>query len=95
MKVSDEVFGLAGPPILQEAAEECFSDGSVAGLLESTQIVCVSGKQSCQMGGNVVHDTGNKEYLNALKLLKTKHYQHHGGMLQSIGKLNIWRRLRS
>lgn len=89
--VSDHVFGLAGPPVLQEAAEECFNDGSIAELLESTQIVCVSGEKSCQMSGNVIHDCGNRKYLKALKLLKTRHYAEKGSVSRVFAKLKSWR----
>jgi len=75
-KVYDKVFGLAGTPVLQEASEKCFNEGSIDGILAVTQIVCVSGASSCQMNGNVAHDCGNTEYHKALKILKTPYYGH-------------------
>src|SRR5665647_2747688 len=58
-KFNHAVLGLSGPPVLQAAAEDCFKEGSIAGILPYTQIVCVSGKAiSCQMNGNVTHGSG-------------------------------------
>jgi mannosyltransferase OCH1-like enzyme len=90
LKVNDHVMGLAGPPVLQEAAEECFNDGSITRLMESTQVVCVSGRKSCQMNGNVTHDCGNVEYLRALKELNTRHYRDNGPFLKALAKLKRW-----
>ena len=73
-KVNDKVFGLAGAPVLQESAEECFKEGSIADILSFTQIMCVSGARSCQMNGNIAHDCGNKDYRKALTMLKTPYY---------------------
>jgi hypothetical protein len=73
-KVNDKVIGLAGTPVLQESAETCFKEGSIADILSFTQIVCVSGARSCQMNGNVTHDTGHADYKKALSMLKTPHY---------------------
>jgi hypothetical protein len=73
-KVNDKVFGLAGTPVLQEAAETCFREGLLTDLLSSIQIVCVSGAKSCQMKGNVAHDSAHPDYRKALRMLKTPHY---------------------
>ena len=73
-KFNDKVLGLAGPPVLQEAAEVCFKDGSIADILSTIQIVCVSGGGSCQMNGNVTHDSGHTSYRKALRILKTPYY---------------------
>jgi Glycosyltransferase sugar-binding region containing DXD motif len=73
-KFDDKVLGLAGPPVLQEAAEACFKDGSIADILSTIQIVCVSGAESCQMKGNVTHDSGHTSYRKALRILKTPYY---------------------
>jgi len=72
--VDHNVLGLSGPPVLQQAAETCFLEGSISDLLLNTQIVCVSGKKSCQMNGNVKHETGALEYLKAYKKLNLNHY---------------------
>lgn len=72
--VNHEVLGLSGPPVLQKASEECFDDGSLQALLNATQVVCVSSGVSCQMNGNVKHDTGDPQYKNSYRLLKLKHY---------------------
>jgi mannosyltransferase OCH1-like enzyme len=71
------VLGQSGPPVLQSAAEDCFEEGSICGIIAFTQIVCVSGKAiSCQMNGNVTHGSGgHKAYRKALSLLKTNHYE--------------------
>jgi mannosyltransferase OCH1-like enzyme len=69
------VLGLSGPPVLQKAAEECFEEGTIEKILESTQIMCVSDPiNSCHMNGNVIHDTRNIKYKNTLKQLNIKHY---------------------
>ena len=73
-KVNDKVFGLAGTAVLQEAAEACLREGLLIDVLYSIQIVCVSGAISCQMKGNVAHDTAHPEYRKALGLLKTPYY---------------------
>lgn len=73
-KVNDKVFGLAGTPVLQESAETCFREGLLTDFLSTIQIVCVSGAISCQMKGNVSHDTAHPEYRKALSFLKTPHY---------------------
>jgi hypothetical protein len=73
-KVNDKVFGFAGTAVLQEAAETCLREGLLTDLLSSIQIVCVSGAISCQMNGNVAHDSAHPEYRKALSILKTPHY---------------------
>jgi len=75
---NDEVLALAGPPVLQQVAEECYKEGILEKIFPFTQIVCVSDNlTSCQMNGNVSHGSGdNKGYLTALKLLKLKHYNN-------------------
>ncbi|RJP81961.1 MAG: hypothetical protein C4522_04390 [Desulfobacteraceae bacterium] len=87
IKVSDHVMGLAGPPILQAAAEECLADGSLDGILPFTQVVCSSRGKSCQMNGNVLHDHGHPAYRKALKTLKTPHYTHGRHLARIIGRL--------
>lgn len=86
LKFDHEVLGISGPPVLQKAAEICFDDGSISEILEHTQIVCVSQSTSCQMGGNVKHDTRSVEYLRALSQLKLNHYN---GSISKI-KRNIF-----
>ncbi len=81
IKFNHEVLGLSGPPVLQEAAEECFREGLLSSILPLTQIVCVSGATSCQMNGNVTHDTGDVEYKKSYKSLKLNHYN---GRLQRV-----------
>lgn len=73
-KVNDKVFGLAGTAVFQEAAETCFSEGLLTEFLSSIQIVCVSGANSCQMNGNVGHDSAHPDYIKALTKLKTPYY---------------------
>ncbi len=74
LKFDHDVLGLSGPPVLQNAAEECFKEGSIGDILSNTQIVCVSGNISCQMNGNVKHDSGDEEYKKSYKELKLDHY---------------------
>lgn len=74
LKFDHEVLGLSGPPVLQKAAEECFKEGSIDNFLPYTQVVCVSGATSCQMNGNVSHDSGDEEYKKSYKELKLNHY---------------------
>lgn len=81
IKFNHEVLGLSGPPVLQQAAEECFSNGLLSEILPFTQVVCVSKTTSCQMNGNVAHHTQNEEYKKLYKSLKLKHYN---GRLQRI-----------
>ena len=81
IKFNHEVLGLSGPPVLQEAAEDCFREGLLASILPFTQVVCVSGAISCQMKGNVTHDTGDIEYKKSYKSLNLNHYN---GRLQRI-----------
>ena len=85
IKFKHEVLALSGPPVLQKAAEECFEEGSIKDLIAATQIVCVSGQTSCQMNGNVKHDTGDPDYKNSYKLLNLKHY--NGGLQRIKRKL--------
>ena len=82
LKFNHAVLGFSGPPVLQEAAEACFKDGSFTGILPFTQIVCVSGAASCQMNGNVKHDCGHEEYKKALKQLKTHHYNRFASRIK-------------
>jgi len=74
IKFSHEVLSLSGPPVLQKAAEECFKSGLIKSILNDLQIICVSDSISCQMNGNVKHDTGDIEYKKSYKTLKLKHY---------------------
>lgn len=77
IKFNHEVLGLSGPPVLQEAAEECFKEGLLSSILPFTQIVCVSGAtSSCQMNGNAAHDTGDVEYKKSYKSLNLTHYNN-------------------
>lgn len=71
-----DVLGLAGPPVLQQTAEECYRNGLLDKILPSTQVVCVSGRSiSCQMNGNVSHGSGgNKAYRSGLRSLNIPHY---------------------
>jgi mannosyltransferase OCH1-like enzyme len=74
VRILHPVMTLAGPPVLQEAAEECFASQPDSAIFRSIQIVCVSENVSCQMAGNVQHDYLNPEYLQALDKLSTPHY---------------------
>ncbi len=74
IKVKHEILALSGPPVLQKAAEECFDEGLISQIMDQTQLVCVSGATSCQMNGNVKHDTGDQGYKSSYKLLHLKHY---------------------
>jgi mannosyltransferase OCH1-like enzyme len=74
IKLTHEVLALSGPPVLQKAAEECFEEGLITEIIDETQLVCVSGATSCQMNGNVKHDTGDPQYKSSYKLLHLKHY---------------------
>jgi hypothetical protein len=75
MEFDHPVLGLSGPPVLQKAAEDCYQDGSWKEILPYIQITCVSDPvNSCQMKGNVIHDTRNQEYKKAYKELKLSHY---------------------
>ena len=75
VRITHPIMNLAGPPVLQEAAEECFLTQSDRTVFHSIQIVCVSGPVSCQMGGNVQHDYLNQEYIEGLEELSTPHYE--------------------
>ena len=76
LNFNDNVLALAGPPVLQQVAEECYNEGSIKNILTNTQVTCVSDSTvSCQMNGNVTHGgKGNDKYKRALKLLKISHY---------------------
>ena len=74
IKIEDQVLSLAGPPILQEAAEDCFKNQTCPEIFEHLQVVCTSKETSCNFKGNVKHDYGNKDYLEGLKQLHTPHY---------------------
>jgi mannosyltransferase OCH1-like enzyme len=73
-KFNHPVLGLSGPPVLQQAAEECLREGTLSEILPATQVVCVSKSKSCQMNGNVRHDTGNEDYKKSYKMLQLNHY---------------------
>src|SRR6185312_10747623 len=73
-KFNHSVLGLSGPPVLQQQAEECFREGLLSKILPFTQVVCTSGTLSCEMSGNVRHDTGNEDYKRAYKTLQLNHY---------------------
>ena len=85
IKFKHEVLALSGPPVLQKAAEECFDEGLITNIMDQTQLVCVSGATSCQMNGNVQHDTGDPQYKRSYKLLNLKHY--NGGLQRIKRKL--------
>lgn len=75
LQFKHDIIGLSGPPVLQKAAEECYRNGSISYILPYFQIVCVSSsKLSCQMNGNVIHDTQNRKYKNSYETLKLRHY---------------------
>jgi hypothetical protein len=88
--IRDRIIGLAGPPVLQKAAEECFEDGSMDAILQSIQVVCTSRGRSCQMNGNVQHDYGNPEYKKALKRLKTPHYAYGRRFINMVERLKSY-----
>lgn len=72
---NDKVLALAGPPVLQQVAEDCFNEGLLKNILPNTQIMCVSNSvTSCQMKGNVSHGEENGKYRRALRILKIPHY---------------------
>lgn len=75
IEIDHPVMKIAGPPILQEASEECFLKQGGSSVFERIQVICVSDTESCQMAGNVCHDYRNPDYLQALKSLSTKHYE--------------------
>ena len=74
IKINHAILGLSGPPVLQRAAEECLREGLLEKIIKNTQVVCTSGKISCQMNGNVSHDAGDEDYKKAYKSLNLKHY---------------------
>jgi hypothetical protein len=72
---NDQVLALAGPPVLQQVAEDCFNEGLLNNILPNTQIMCVSNSaNSCQMRGNVSHGEQNGKYRRALRILRIPHY---------------------
>ena len=75
IRITHPIMTLAGPAILQQAAEECFRSNSDAEFFQYIQVVCVSGRESCQMNGNVRHDYGNEEYIRGLDQLGNPHYE--------------------
>ena len=76
IRINHGILGLSGPPVLQKSAEECKLEGTINHILSLTQIVCVSGKTSCNMAGNVTHDAGDEEYKKAYRSLNLKHYNN-------------------
>lgn len=77
IRVSHKILGVTGPPVLQFAAEQELKNAQHQLLFQNIQIVCVSNnKVSCQMAGNVIHDTGDSDYLRALNRMKTPHYNN-------------------
>lgn len=83
LKFDHPVLGLSGPPVLQASMEECYRDGSISDILLKTQIVCISdSKTSCQMNGNVIHDTRNLEYKKSLRKIKVIHYNRRAERLK-------------
>jgi hypothetical protein len=75
LEFNHPVLGLSGPPILQNAAEQCYKDGSWSEILPYIQVTGVSSAGNfCNMNGNVIHDTRNKEYKESYKKLKLIHY---------------------
>ncbi len=72
-KFNDDILALSGPPVLQEAAELCNRKGLLDEIFKNCQVVCVSGKKSCQMAGNVRHVAG-PHYRRILREMKTAHY---------------------
>jgi hypothetical protein len=83
-KFDHPVLALSGPPVLQSAAEECLREGLLIEILQSIQVVCISGTTSCQMNGNVRHDTGNQDYKNSYKALHLKHYNSRRERIKRI-----------
>jgi len=90
------IMTFAGPPILQQAAEECFINRSAEEIFKFTQVVCVSDKRQCEMNGNVSHDCPKDEYLKALVDLSVPHYENAKAQLDRVGQLyaGMRRRLR-
>src|SRR5262245_34059765 len=52
-RTNNPFMTVTGPAVLQQAAEECFINKSAQEIFKSTQVVCVSDKQQCEMNGNV------------------------------------------
>jgi len=102
-RTSHPVMTIAGPPVMQQASEECFIDGSAQQIFKSTQVVCVSDQQQCEMNGNVSHDCPKDEYLKALTEMATPHYESARAELSRArsfyakirGRLKIRTRLRA
>lgn len=90
LKFDHEVLGISGPPVLQKAAEMCFEEGSISDILRETQVVCISQSTSCQMSGNVKHDTRHEQYIKALSRLQLKHYNSLFARIKR--KLNLKKR---
>lgn len=74
IKFNHGILGLSGPPVLQKCAEECYEEGLLDNLLKDIQVVCVSYGTSCQMKGNVAHDTRDEAYKKAYNSLNLSHY---------------------
>jgi mannosyltransferase OCH1-like enzyme len=74
IRIEHHVLGLAGPPILQEAAEDCFRNQTCPEIFKDAQVLCTSENTSCNFKGHVRHDYANTEYLEALKQLHAPHY---------------------
>lgn len=77
-EINHDIMGLAGPPVLQEAAEFCLTNGELSYMWNDVQVLCVSDSgKSCQMADNVSHDSGiSNDYVKALKQLKAPHYNN-------------------
>jgi mannosyltransferase OCH1-like enzyme len=89
------IMTFAGPPILQQAAEECLRNATTQEIFKFTQVVCVSDKRQCEMNGNVSHDCQKDEYLKALIDMSIPHYEGSIAQLSRFGYLyaGIMRRL--
>lgn len=74
INISHPVLSLTGPPVFQQAAEECFNLASCSAIFQHIQVVCTSEEISCNMAGNVKHDHGNQAYLEELRQLRVPHY---------------------
>jgi len=78
------ILTLAGPPILQQAAEECFINRSAQEIFKFIQVVCVSDKRQCEMNGNVSHDSPKDDYLKALLDMSIPHYDNHAAQKRGV-----------